>query len=110
MLQTREPETYLLATGRTETVRDFVTLAFKAADMEIGWQGDEEKEEGVCPKTGRVLVKVNPRFYRPAEVDLLIGDPAKARSKLGWEPQTSLEELCRIMVEADLKRQEARRA
>jgi GDPmannose 4,6-dehydratase len=104
MLQAPEPETYLLATGRTETVRDFVALAFKAAEMEIAWQGEGPAEEGFCPRTGRILVKVNPRFYRPAEVDILIGDPAKAKAKLGWEAGTSLEELCRLMVAADLKR------
>jgi GDPmannose 4,6-dehydratase len=104
MLQAPEPDTYLLATGRTETVRDFVILAFKAVDMEIAWRGEGPAEEGFCPRTGRILVKVNPRFYRPAEVDILIGDPAKARAKLGWEAGTSLEELCRLMAAADLKR------
>jgi GDPmannose 4,6-dehydratase len=104
MLQAPAPETCLLATGRTETVRDFTTLAFKAADMEIAWQGEGPAEEGYCPRTGRILVKVNPKLYRPAEVDLLIGNPAKAKAKLGWEAGTSLEELCRLMVAADLKR------
>jgi GDPmannose 4,6-dehydratase len=93
-----------LATGRTETVRDFAALAFKAAEMEIAWRGEGPGEEGFCPRSGRILVKVNPKFYRPAEVDILIGDPAKAKAKLGWEAQTSLEELCRLMVAADLKR------
>jgi GDPmannose 4,6-dehydratase len=106
MLQAPEPDTYLLATGRTEMVRDFVTLAFKAAEMEIIWQGEGPAEEGVCPRTGRILVKVNPKFYRPAEVELLIGDSGKARAKLGWEVRISLEELCRLMVEADLRRTE----
>jgi len=104
MLQAPEPGTYLLATGRAETVRDFVTLAFKAAEMEIAWRGAGLAEEGFCPRTGRVLVKVNPRFYRPAEVDILIGDPAKAKAGLGWEAKTGLEELCRLMMAADLKR------
>jgi GDPmannose 4,6-dehydratase len=103
MLQTPEPETYILATGRAETVRDFVTLAFKAAEMDIAWRGEGPAEEGFCPRTGRLLVKVNPRFYRPAEVDILIGDPAKAKAGLGWEAKTGLEELCRLMVAADLK-------
>jgi GDPmannose 4,6-dehydratase len=104
MLQAPEPETCLLATGRAETVRDFTSLAFKAAEMEIAWRGEGLAEEGFCPRTGRTLVKVNPKFYRPAEVDLLIGNPAKAKARLGWEARTSLEELCRLMVEADLKR------
>ncbi len=104
MLQAPVPETYVLATGRTETVRDFAMLAFQAADMEIAWRGEGAAEEGYCPRTGRVLVKVNPQFYRPAEVELLIGDPGKARAELGWEARTSLEELCRMMVEADCKR------
>jgi len=104
MLQAQEPESYVLATGRAVTVRDFVTLAFKAADMEIAWRGEGAGEEGFCLKTGRTLVRVNPKFYRPAEVDILIGNPAKAKAKLGWEARTGLEELCRLMVEADLKR------
>jgi len=104
MLQAREPETCILATGRTVTVRDFATLAFKAADMEIAWRGEGPAEEGFCPKTDRTLVRVNPKFYRPAEVEILIGNPAKAKAKLGWEATTGLEELCRLMLEADLKR------
>ena len=104
MLQAPKPETYILATGRTETVRDFVTLAFQAVDMDIAWRGEGAMEEGRCAKTDRVLVSVNPQFYRPAEVDLLIGDPGKARAELGWEARTRLEELCRMMVEADCDR------
>lgn len=104
MLQAPTPDVYILATGRTETVRDFVTLAFQAADMEIAWRGEGAAEEGYSPETERTLVRVNPRFYRPAEVELLIGNPAKAKADLGWEARTSLEELCRMMVEADCKR------
>jgi GDPmannose 4,6-dehydratase len=106
MLQADKPDTYVLATNRTETVRDFVTLAFKAVDIELRWEGQGEQEQGLDAKSGKVLVKVNPKFYRPAEVELLIGDPQKARDELGWEPKTSLEELCRMMVEADLRRNE----
>lgn len=106
MLQTDKPDTYVLATNRTETVRDFVTLAFKAVDIEIRWEGQGEQEEGVNAETGEVLVRVNPKFYRPAEVELLIGNPQKAKDELGWEPGTSLESLCRMMVEADLRRNE----
>lgn len=106
MLQVDEPDTYVLATNRTETVRDFVTMAFKAGGYELEWQGREEKEIAVDHATGQTLVRVNPKFYRPAEVELLIGDPAKAKSKLGWEPATTLEQLCQMMVDADLRRNE----
>ncbi|RZA19226.1 MAG: GDP-mannose 4,6-dehydratase, partial [Proteobacteria bacterium] len=106
MLQADEPDTFVLATNRTETVRDFVSMAFKAVDISLDWSGKDDSECGTCRATGKVLVKVNPMFHRPAEVDLLIGDPAKAREVLGWQPQTSLEELCRMMVEADLRRNE----
>lgn len=106
MLQTEKPDTYVLATKRNETVRDFVTLAFKAVDIELRWEGQGEQEQGLDASTGRVLVRVNPKFYRPAEVELLIGDPKKAKDELGWGPKSSLEDLCRMMVEADLRRNE----
>lgn len=106
MLQVDEPDTYVLATNRTETVRDFVTMAFKAADIGIEWRGMAEDEHGVDAVSGETLIRINPRYYRPAEVDLLIGDPAKAKQKLGWEASTSLEDLCAMMVKADLKRNE----
>jgi len=106
MLQADEPDTYVLATNRTVAVRDFVTLAFSAAGIGIEWKGQAENEIGICHATGKVLVRINPKFYRPAEVDLLIGSPEKATAKLGWKPQTSLEDLCRMMVEADLRRNE----
>ena len=106
MLQADEPDTFVLATNRTETVRDFVSMAFKAVGITLQWQGQAESEQGLCAATGKVLVSVNPKFYRPTEVDLLIGNPAKAKQVLGWEPKTSLEELCRMMVEADLRRNE----
>jgi len=106
MLQADKPDTFVLATNRTETVRDFVTMAFKAADIQLQWSGAGENETATCAKTGKLLVRVNPKFYRPAEVELLIGDPAKAKNVLGWEPKTTLEELCQMMVEADLRRNE----
>lgn len=106
MLQVDEPDTYVLATNRTETVRDFVSMAFHAADIELYWQGLEQAEQGVCVETGKTLVRINPDFYRPAEVELLIGNPAKAKAKLGWEPKTTLEELCAMMVKSDLLRSE----
>lgn len=104
MLQATEPDTFILATGRTETVRDFVSMAFQAVDIALDWRGEGQEETGLCRQTGRVLVKVNPKFYRPAEVELLIGDATKAKNKLGWCAETSLEELCRMMVEADMER------
>jgi GDPmannose 4,6-dehydratase len=106
MLQADRPDTYVLATHRTETVRDFVSMAGKAAGFDLAWEGVAEKEVGIDTQTGKVLVRVNPKFYRPAEVELLIGNPAKAKEKLGWEPKTTLEQLCQMMVEADLRRNE----
>lgn len=107
ILQADEPDTFVLATNRTETVRDFVRLAAKAAGFDIEFKGKEENEIGVDTATGKTIVRINPKFYRPAEVELLIGDPAKAQSKLGWKPKTSLEELCAMMVEADIRRNTA---
>ena len=104
MLQADEPDTFVLATNRTETVRDFVTMAFKAAGYQLRFEGKEENEVGVDATTGKVLVRVNPKFYRPAEVELLIGNPERAKEILGWEPKTSLEQLCDMMVKADLVR------
>jgi GDPmannose 4,6-dehydratase len=104
MLQAEEPDSFVLATNRTETVREFVDMAFKAAGYELRFEGEEQDEVGVDVKSGRTLVRVNPKFYRPAEVDLLIGNPARAKEKLGWEPKTTLEQLCTMMVEADLRR------
>lgn len=104
MLQADEPDTFVLATNRTETVRDFVTMSAKALGIDLDWRGKDENETAVDAATGTLIVRVNPRFYRPAEVELLIGDPAKAKAKLGWEPKTSLEQLCQMMVDADLKR------
>jgi GDPmannose 4,6-dehydratase len=104
MLQAPQPDTFVLATQRTETVRDFVRMAFRAVDMELEFRCEGIDEVGVDARSGRTVVRINPRFYRPAEVDLLIGNPAKAKALLGWEPRTTLEELCRMMVEADLRR------
>lgn len=104
MLQADDPDTFVLATNRTETVRDFVTMSAKALGIDLEWRGTDENETAVDAATGKLIVRVNPRFYRPAEVELLIGDPAKAKAKLGWEPKTSLEQLCQMMVDADLKR------
>jgi GDPmannose 4,6-dehydratase len=107
MLQHDEPDTFVLATNRTETVRAFVELAFRQVGIEIDWSGVAEDEIGRDRKTGKTLVRVNPQFYRPAEVELLIGDPAKAKEKLGWEPTVKLEELTALMIEADMRRNKA---
>lgn len=107
MLQADKPDTYILATNRTETVRDFVTMAFKGAGIEVEFKGSDEDEVAVDKATGKTVVRVNPKFYRPAEVELLIGDPQKAKDKLGWEPKCNLEELCAMMVKDDLRRNEA---
>ncbi len=106
MLQADESDTFVLATGRTETVRDFVHMAAKAAGMELEFKGSNENEVAVDTTTGRTVVAVNPRFYRPAEVDLLVGDASLAASKLGWKATTTLEQLCHMMVESDLRRNE----
>ncbi len=104
MLQVDQADTYVLSTNRTESVRDFVTMAFRAADIDICWQGSGVTEHAVEVGTGRRMVEVNPQFFRPAEVDLLIGDSGKAHRELDWQADTSLEALCTMMVEADLKR------
>jgi GDPmannose 4,6-dehydratase len=104
MLQVDTPDTYVLATNRTETVRDFVRMAFKGADIAVAFKGSGEGESAVDIATGKTVMRINPKFHRPAEVELLIGNPAKAKTQLGWEPKTTLEELCQMMVEADLRR------
>jgi len=107
MLQADRPDTYVLATNRTETVRDFVTMAGKAVGFDLQWEGSDEAEVGIDRVSGKTVVQVNPRFYRPAEVELLIGSAEKARRELGWEAETTLEQLCQIMVEADIRRNES---
>lgn len=106
MLQAPKSDTFVLATNRTVTVREFVQMSFKAVGIELEFSGKDENEIGKDKATGKTIVKVNPKFYRPAEVDLLIGNPAKAKELLGWEPECSLEELCSMMVKADLRRNE----
>ena len=97
-------DTFILATGRTESVRDFVRMAFQAVDIPLDFKGSDENEIGVNADTGKTLVSVNPKFYRPAEVDVLIGNPGKAERILGWKSETDLESLCRMMMEADVRR------
>jgi GDPmannose 4,6-dehydratase len=106
MLQTPQSDTYVLATNRTETVRDFVRLAAKEVGFELRFEGQAEHEVGIDVESGRTLVRINPQFYRPAEVELLVGDPQKAERELGWKAQTTLEQLCAMMVKADIARVE----
>lgn len=104
ILQAEQPDVYVLATNVTTPVRDFVMMAFAAVGITIEFKGQGVNEVGIDVATGKEVVRVNPKFYRPAEVDLLIGDPAKAVRELGWEPKVQLNELCEMMVQADMKR------
>nr|VFK63733.1 MAG: GDPmannose 4,6-dehydratase [Candidatus Kentron sp. UNK]VFK70932.1 MAG: GDPmannose 4,6-dehydratase [Candidatus Kentron sp. UNK] len=104
MLQTDEPDTYVLATGKTKTIRDFLKLAFQYAEMDVEFSGSGPNEIVTDTKTNKVIMRINPRYYRPAEVDILIGNPKKAKEKLGWEAKTTLDELCKIMFEFDLEK------
>jgi GDPmannose 4,6-dehydratase len=104
MLQHGEPDTFVLATGQMQSVRRFAELAFAAAGTSIQWRGNGVDETGVDTRTGAVRIRINPAFYRPAEVEQLLGNADKARAKLGWRATTTLEDLCRMMVEADLAR------
>jgi len=104
MLQAKKPDTYVLATNRTETIREFVSMSCKAVGINVEWNGTGENETATDTVTGNTIVKVNPKFYRPAEVNILIGDHGKAKKDLGWEPNTNLEDLCSMMINADLQR------
>lgn len=102
MLQQDMPDDYILATGKTHTVRELVEFAFKELEISLDWQGTGINEKGINRENGKVVVKVNPEFYRPAEVDLLLGDPSKAKTKLGWTPRHTFEEIITEMVRFDL--------
>ena len=104
MLQHNVPDTYVLATNKTYSVRDFLEMSLKSVDINIEWIGKNENEKGINKKTGKSIVKINPKYYRPCEVELLRGNAEKAKSDLGWEYKTSVEDLCKIMVEADISR------
>jgi len=108
MLQHDTPEDYVIATGETHTVREFVEAAFKHVDVEIEWKGEGVDEKGIDKNTGKVLVEVDPKYFRPTEVDLLIGDPSKAKEELGWEPEIKFKELVQLMVQSDLEAIEKR--
>jgi len=101
MLQQDTPENYVIATNETHTVREFVELTFKELNIDIIWQGKDENEIGLCKKTKSILVEVDPRYYRPTEVEILIGDYSKAKRKLGWEPKVKFKELVKIMINYD---------
>lgn len=103
MLQQEKPEDFVAATGKTYTIRTFVEMAFAEVGIEISWEGKDEDERGYDKSTGKLLVKVDKAYFRPTEVDLLIGDPSKAKEKLGWESKTSLKELIHKMIQYDLK-------
>ncbi len=104
MLQQDKADDYILSTGETHTVREFIEYAFDCAGFEIRWEGQGAKTKGIDEKTGKTLIEVSPEFYRPAEVDILLGNPSKAKEKLPWQPKTKFEELTRMMTEADIKR------
>lgn len=103
ILQQDKPEDFIVATGQTTKVRDFVELAFKEVGIDIIWQGSGGKEQGLNKATGQIVVEVDPHYFRPTEVELLLGDPSKAKAKLGWEPKTTLPELVAMMVREDLQ-------
>jgi GDPmannose 4,6-dehydratase len=105
MLQYDKPDTYVIATGETHTIQEFVEEAGKICGFEIGWQGCNENEIGIDAKTGKVIVKINPQYYRPAEVELLIGNPEKARKVLEWETKIDFKSLCRMMINADIEKE-----
>ncbi|PJZ46190.1 GDP-mannose 4,6-dehydratase [Leptospira brenneri] len=105
MLQQDKADDYVVATNETHTVREFIEESYKIAGFEVVWEGKEDKEVGKDKKTGQVLVKIDPKYYRPTEVELLIGNPEKAKRQLGWEPKVKFKELVKIMMEADLKDQ-----
>lgn len=104
MLQVEKPDTYVLATQRTETVRDFARLTCAAVGINLVWKGTGTEEQGIDTRTNKTIIRINPAFYRPAEVELLVGNPEKAKKHLDWSANTSLETLCHLMVEADLQR------
>lgn len=103
MLQQENADDYVLATGKTFAVREFVTWAFEEAGIELTWKGENENEKGINKANGEILVEVDPTYYRPTEVDLLVGDATKAKTELGWQPKVEARELCKEMVQADLE-------
>jgi GDPmannose 4,6-dehydratase len=103
MLQQDKPDDYVVATGETHTVREFVEESCKVLDMDIEWKGKGVDEKGIDKKTGKTIIEIDPMYFRPTEVELLLGDATKAKKKLGWEPKTKFKDLVKIMVESDLE-------
>jgi GDPmannose 4,6-dehydratase len=102
MLQQDKPDDYVVATGETHTVREFVEESCKVLGMEIEWKGKGLEEKGIDKKTGKTIIEIDPQYFRPTEVDLLLGDPSKAKKVLGWEAKTKFKDLVKIMIESDL--------
>ena len=103
MLQQEKPDDYILATGETHSVREFVEVAAKILGTDIAWEGQGLDEKGIDKNTGKTIIAIDPKYFRPAEVELLLGDASKAKEKLGWEPKVKFEELVKIMLEAELE-------
>jgi GDPmannose 4,6-dehydratase len=103
MIQQNEPDDYVIATGQTHSVREFIEKAFGYFDIPVTWEGKSQNEIGINGKNGSVVVRVDPKYYRPTEVDFLVGDPSKAYKKIGWKPKVTFEDLVKIMMEADWK-------
>jgi GDPmannose 4,6-dehydratase len=108
MLQAEKPDDYVMATGETHTVREFIEESFDVLGEEIIWEGEGIDEKGILKSSGQMVVNINPRYFRPTEVDLLIGDPSKAKTNLGWVPKVTFAELVKIMVTADYNKQKVR--
>ncbi|MBU43828.1 MAG: GDP-mannose 4,6-dehydratase [Spirochaetaceae bacterium] len=104
MLQQDQPDDYVVATGEMHSVREFIEKSFALTGIDIAWEGKDEKEKGIDKKTGKVVVQIDPKFYRPAEVEQLLGNPAKAKEKLNWEPEVKFEQLVEMMVRADCEK------
>ena len=104
MLQADKPDDYVLATNETHTVKEFIEESFKHLGEEIAWEGKGVEEKGILKSSGKTVVAIDPRYFRPTEVDLLIGNPVKAKEKLGWEPKTTFKELVKIMILADFEK------
>ena len=103
MLQQAAPDDYVVATGETRSVREFAEKVFARLDMPLEWQGEGMHEKGIDTKTGKIVIEVDSNYFRPAEVELLLGDPTKAQKKMGWKPKTDLDELVAMMADSDLE-------
>jgi GDPmannose 4,6-dehydratase len=104
MLQQDKPDDFILATGETHSVKEFIDAVFSELEMDLDWKGEEEQQVGIMKKDGKTLIEVDPRYYRPTEVELLIGNPAKAKEKLGWAPKTTFRDLAKMMAKADYEK------